>query len=184
MGRGTTTSPYTLGERKIKAFEMLLQGHTVGEVAEELVVSQDTASRYKKKFEEDLKEQAAANPNLLRNYLENTVRSLEELDMVRRRAWDRYEETQSDSIRAQMLNIALKAQSERSKLFGLFGVKQEYYIHVQQVHLVQQRLLQFMQRELCSEDRQKLERYLTNDLQDFLAQTDSLPIIDVEALTA
>lgn len=168
MGAGATASPYRLGERRRRAFELFLQGQTVSEVAEELRISLNTAIRYKKRYEGELAEQAAANPSLLRNHLENTVRALNELDLVRRKAWDSYEGSTSDQTRAQMLNIALKAQSERAKLFGLFGVKQEYFAHVQQVNLIQQRLLSFMARELCAEDRTKLELYITTELREFL----------------
>jgi len=156
MPAGRTASPYPLQQRKRLARDLFLQGYSVTEVADELTISVDTAIRYKQQYEAEIKEQARANPQLLTNVLENTVRTMEELDAIRREAWSQYHTTTHLQTRSNMLNIALKAQSERAKLFGLFGVKPEYMMHVQRVQLVQQKLLDFMQRELCPSCRQRL----------------------------
>lgn len=166
MPRGSTASPYTLQERKRRANEMFLQGRSKSEVAEALDISDDTAYRYYAAYEEQIQAEAAANPRLLLNYLENTIRALQENELVRSRAWERYEESTSDTIKAQMLNIALKAQSERSKLFGLLGVKQEYFAHVQRIQALQSRMIDFMRTELCDADRLKLERMLEGFVTD------------------
>ena len=160
MPRGRTNSQYPLAERKKRAFELFLQGRSKLDVAEEIGVSEDTAHRYHAQYEEQIREEAEANPRLLLNYLENTIRALQENELIRSRAWERYEGSTSDTIKAQMLNIALKAQSERAKLFGLLGVKQEFFAHVQRVQHLQTRLIEFMRTELCDADRIKLERLL------------------------
>jgi predicted transcriptional regulator len=175
MPAGRTSSPYPLQQRKRLARDLFLQGYSVTEVADELTISVDTAIRYKQQYEAEIKEQARANPQLLTNVLENTIRAMEELDAIRREAWNKYHSTSHVQTQSNMLNIALKAQSERAKLFGLFGVKPEYMMHVQRVQLLQQKLLEFMARELCQSDRRKLEDYLTGELRAFL-QTDVLEI--------
>jgi hypothetical protein len=154
------------------AFEMFLKGRTVTEVADAVGVAPDTASRYKAEYEQRWQEYARANPSFLRDILANTIRSLEELDTVRRSAWDRYENTVSDSIRAQMLNTVLKAQEQRAKLLGVLGVKAEFLALVNNVQIVQNKLLDFMSRELCAADRAKLERFMLTELREYLDVAD------------
>jgi transposase-like protein len=175
MPAGRTASPYPLQQRKRLARDLFLQGYSVSEVADELTISVDTAIRYKQQYEAEIKEQARANPQLLTNVLENTVRAMEELDAIRREAWAKYHTTSHVQTQSNMLNIALKAQSERAKLFGLFGVRPEFMMHVQRVQMLQQKLLEFMQREMCTADKQKLESYLTGELRQFL-QADVLEL--------
>lgn len=177
---GRTRSGATLSQRRREAFEMYTKGYSPGEVAEELSVSYNTACRYRDKYEDRIREQAVANPNLLNEYLNNTVRALEELDMIRRRAWDRYDMAATDQQRATFLNIALKAQSDRAKLFNLFGVKQDYFMHVQNVHNFQQKIYSFMSKELCPNCRTKLENYITGELTEYVGK--EMPLIEAKVL--
>jgi hypothetical protein len=120
-------------------------------------------------YEERIDSQAAANPHLLRQVLPNTIKSLEELDKVRAFAWKRASETESDTIRAQMMNVILKAQDQRSKLFGLMGVKQEALAYTMQIQKQQERLIEYMQRELCPADRLRLEEFIVSEFASDLA---------------
>jgi hypothetical protein len=168
-GGGGTKSPLRLGARRQKAFEMFVEGASNVEVARALQISPDTAGRYKKLYDEKINEQAASNPHLLREVLPNTIRSLQELDKVRAYAWSRANETQSDTIRAQMLNVILKAQDQRAKLFGLMGVKQEALAYTMQVQKQQEALIEYMRRELCVADRAKLDDFIVSTFADDLA---------------
>ena len=201
MPRGRTVSPLSLQQRKARARQRFIQGYSNDDIAAELGIHPTTVGIYRHEYEADLAEQAKANPQLLRDVLANTVRALAELDEVRRRAWEEYEASRTrhhlhcpecdhefDSIvaggaqtRNQLLNTITKAQDQRAKLLGLFGVKQEFFLHVQSVRVVQEHLLAFMAQHLCSEDKQKLEHLLTGELAQYMGSP-TLPILELEAV--
>lgn len=179
MPRGRTRSRYRLSDRREIAYEKFMKGATVQDVSQDLNVSWDTAKRYKLEYEERIRSQAQANPSMLIEVINNTIRALEENDLIRKRAWTEYEEAGKDvaiecpncehemvlparpsSVRNSFLKTVLAAQEQRAKLYGLFGVKAEFYGQVQKIKALQDRLLAFMRRELCAEDRSKLERLL------------------------
>lgn len=172
--RGSSDSPYSLGERRERAFKMYSRGRTNKDVMEDLQVSEDTAGRYRQLYETNIRRIAAANPGLLRDVLQNTIQQLGELDQVRTEAWTNYESAATGSLKASYLSLIAKVQDQRAKLYGLFGVKHEYFVMVQQVHEVQVRLIQFMRRELCADDRRKLESFMTNDLAGYIDDTQIL----------
>lgn len=161
---GRSNSSLSLGQRRRKAYSLFSRGDTVTDVARKLHVSISTASGYHQKYEDQLELQARQNPHLLRDVIKNTFRTLEELDSVRRQLWKRYYRAQSDGMRAQFLNLLLKAQDQRGRLLGLFGVKAEYMALVHSVSLLQTALLEFMQEELCPDDREKLEQFILEKL--------------------
>lgn len=197
--RGRSNSPYRLGERREKAFDRFAKGWTIKEVAEYLNVHVKTASRYKQEYEDRIEEIARANPGMLSEVLQNTIRALEELDTVRATAWREYEAKDtvdceecgaalsihrvSPQTRNQFLKTVLTAQEQRHKIYGLFGVKQEFFLMVQQVKQLQDALLEFMQRELCQADREKLDRFLANALGAGTAsQLAALPVVSAELI--
>lgn len=182
MPRGSTSSPYSLAERRDVAARMFSRGYSNAEVSRELRVHVDTVGRYRREYEADLVTQARNNPQMLTDVLLNTMRALDELDQVRQEAWQQYEQATNEegeprhNIRQQYLKTILQSQEQRSKLFGLFGVKSEFFAHVQNVRAVQSKLIEFMQENLCAEDRAKLERFLTSDdVQTFMQQSQQLP---------
>jgi hypothetical protein len=183
-------SPYTRTVRMEKAFTFYRRGFKVADVARELNVHRDTAAAYKRLYDERVATEAAQNPELLTDVLKNTYRSLEELDDVRQEVWrnlrDRerreliecehcgeeqehvFKEPISDQARASYLNTLLKAHDQRTKLFGLMGVKQEVFAVFQQVDAVQRAMLEWMVRELCAEDRAKLATFLEVSFPEYL----------------
>lgn len=176
-----SNSDLTLSERRERAFQLYLKGYTVADVARDLEVAPNTASRYKSEYEEELEQQTKSNPALLQDVLKNTFRSLEELDQLRKEAWQRYERATTDGTRTKYMRIILASQDQRAKLFGLMGVKQQYMVFVNNVHAVQQKLMQFMREELCDRDRRKLEAYMTEELSEFMGEGQ---VIDAEAIEA
>lgn len=197
MARGKTSSDLSLSERREEAFVCFNKGWTNADVARHLSVSPDTAGRYRALWEETLQREAQTNPSLLRDVLENTIKALSELDLVRKAAWEMHDEVgvhakecpECETVvtfitsgradqRAQALRILVSAQEQRGKLFNLFGVKAEYMQHVQQVQRMQNLLIDFMQRELCPEDRRKLELLLAAELGEV---PESLPAIPAES---
>lgn len=175
-----TNSEHSLSERKEIARSLFIRGYTNADVARELGVHPDTVARYRADYEEEVESQAADNPHLLHDVLLNTVRSLAELEELRRETWDQYEDASSQQYRNQLLNTLVKIQDQRAKLFGLFGVKAEFFAHVQNLRILHQKLIAFMERELCAADKVKLERFLTQgELADIIRQ--DLPVLDVEA---
>lgn len=158
-----------IGQRKEVAFELFKKGYTNAETAREIGIHPDTVTRYRRAYEERLAEEVSANPHLLRDVLGNTLRSLEELDRVRAAAWKDYQEATSATAKKGFLDLAIKAQSERAKLFGLMGVKQDTLVYINGVKEVQDKLMDFMTKELCPADRAKLEKYLQDTWADQLA---------------
>lgn len=157
-----------IGQRRETAGQFFSKGYTNAEVAREMGIHPDTVTRYRRWYDDKLAEQVRANPHMLRDVLGNTLRSLEELDRVRAEAWKNYEATQLPSIKKDFLKISLAAQSERAKLFGLMGVKQDTMIYINGIKELQDKLLDFMQKELCPADRTKLEEYLQETFADQL----------------
>lgn len=169
-----------LQERREEARALFLKGLTVAEVARKLGVTWDTANRYHELYEEWVEEEAGANPQLLSDVLKNTVQMIAELDQVRAAAWRQYHTAESKQTKLQALNTVRACQQDKAKLFGLFGVKQDFYVLVQNVKVVQDRLLDFLTRELCEEDRAKLEHFLQSpELQQYMGTNRDLPIIEL-----
>lgn len=163
-----------------------MKGWTNADVARDLAVHPDTVARYRDEYEKRIDTIAKNNPGMLLEVIQNTVRAIEELDIVRMTAWREYEAKEhveceacgnevpvakvGPQTRNTFLKTVLAAQEQRHKLFGLFGVKQEFFMQVQQIRELQNKLLDFMQRELCAADREKLAAYLqgvdTSQFQD------------------
>lgn len=195
-----TKSPMTITERRLKAYELFAQGYTVAEVARKVRVHRDTAASYKKRYEAELKDEAAANPHLLTDVLTSTYRSLNELDLVRKTVWtamkDRkvpvevtceecgHEQSKqlvmpiSDQAKIGYSNTLLKAHDQRAKLFGLMGVKQEIFAVLQQVDQVQRAMLEWMSTNLCLDDREKLALWLERTFPQYM------PAAPMPAITA
>lgn len=170
MPRGSTRSALTLSERREEASALYLKGFTPSEVAKKLHVTWDTAKSYKAWHEDRISQQAKENPQLLADVLKNTVEMLAELDQVRAAAWRTFHTAESRQIKLQALNTIRQAQQDKAKLFGLFGVKQDFYTLVVNVKTVQDRILEFLARELCESDRRKLETFLTSpELQQYMS---------------
>jgi hypothetical protein len=178
MAKGRTNSPYSLSARRIKAVELFVRGYTVTEVATELRVSVETASRYRTKYQEDIKSQAVANPTLLKDVLANTIATLGEIDQVRQEAWRNYENAKSEQLKAQFLNTVLKAQEQRAKLFGLFGVKAELLHQMTLIREQQEKLVEFMSEHLCSADRERLETFILDEFKEELRNLPETELVD------
>jgi transposase-like protein len=177
MARGRTASSLRLGARRARANDLFIKGYSNAEVARDIGVGADTVARYRKSYDESIGEQARANPAMLRDVIANTMRALQELEKVRESAWSDYERATSPAIKAQFLNVVLKAQDQRAKLFGLFGVKAEYFLHVAQVRDQQDKLITFMTSHLCPADRIKLEEFL---VMEFAGELSDMPTADID----
>lgn len=183
------------------AFDLFARGFSDDQVAERIVVTPGTANGYRREYEGELQQQLRDNPALLRNVLENTVRQLNELDQARRALWQEYDEAThllqhtceacgheqevgqvaTHSVRNQILAQITRSQELRAKLLGLFGVKQEFLLHVQSVRVMQEAMIAFMRESLCAEDKVKLERMLTEELGQHVEATNNLPALEVHS---
>jgi hypothetical protein len=163
-----------IGQRKEVAFELFKKGYTNAEVAREVKIHPDTAKRYRDAYEAQLAAEVASNPGMLRDVLGNTLRSLEELDRARAAAWKDYQESTSSTAKKGFLDLVIKAQGERAKLFGLMGVKQDTLVYINGVKEMQDRLMDFLQRELCAADRTKIEKFLVETYADQLVGVETV----------
>lgn len=167
-----------LSQRRERAFQLFARGYTDVDVRKDLGVAKDTVAGYRRQYEANISAQATANSELLSQVIGNTMRSLQELDMIRADAWQHMESRTvrtritcphceeefihklvyevSDQTRAQYHNVLLKAQGERTKLFGLIGVKQEMMARYESINALSQLILAFMVEELCNADRLKV----------------------------
>jgi DNA-binding CsgD family transcriptional regulator len=205
MAKGRTKSKLTLSQRRERSFELFARGYTNKDVASVIGVSEETAGSYRRLYNERLHAQAASNPGFLRDVLTNTMRALEELDQIRADAWKHLENRTikelvecpdcgaehkvkfsfpvSDQSRAQYHNVLLKAQDQRSKLFGVLGVKQEFFIAIMQVKVVQDKLLEWMAQNLCADDREALANFMQTELSEYMGgPAQAFDVIDVPAL--
>lgn len=193
-------SPYTRSERREKAFDLFRKGYGPTDVGRKLKVSKNTALALKRRYEEAIKDEVRQRPDMMSDVLGNTLRSLEELDLVRKDAWRRLEGRSdhecpecgtllacSHSLpiqsATQLHGVILKAQEQRVKLFGLMGVKAEYFSHVSMVQAIQLRIIEFLQNELCEADRMKFTAWMDNALPEITERAESsseLPIIEAD----
>lgn len=203
--KGKSKSKLGLSQRRERAFELFARGYTNTDVARDLTVHMDTVARYRGLYEERIHAQAAANPNFLKDVVNNTMRSLEELDRIRADAWKHLEprttkvvhecpecETTwtekekvevSDQTRAQYHNVLLKAQDQRSKLFGVLGVKQEVFVAIMQVKIVQDKVLEWMAENLEGDLRDALATFLVEELGEYVnPATTPFGVIDTTAV--
>lgn len=184
MPRGRTASTLSLSLRRERAYELMVRGFNNTDIAKDLQVTPDTVGRYRADYESDLAEQSARNPRLLTNVLENTNRTLVELDEVRKSAWKLYETTDRESTKLQALRTLTSANQQRAALFGLIGMKQEYLIHVQNIQNMQNALLEWMRSNLCQEDRDALERFISAELQQYMGSVEQPTVVEATALPA
>lgn len=197
--RGKSSSPLNRSERLQRAYELFAKGFSTADVARRLKVHPDTAATYRVKYEERIQNQVAEHPDLLSDVLGNTLRILEEVDLIKKDAWKQLskkrihycdecgdpcgcEEGPPHSAVTGYHNTLLKAQDQRMKVLGLLGVKQEYFIRVQEIEALQRKLLDFMASNLCMADRERLEGFLGSEL-PALMEKSSIPIIDLDALS-
>lgn len=195
-------SKLKLSQRREKAFSFFARGYTNTDVAAELKVHPDTVAGYRKLYEENLHAQAAANPGFLKDVLTNTIRNLAELDHIKAEAWKHMEPRKtkttvecphceenfsvtetievSDQTRVQYLNVALKAQDQRSKLFGVLGIKQEVFAAVMQVSIVQQKLMEWMMEHLDNITRDELATFMEKELGEYLGNN---PLAAIDSLS-
>lgn len=182
MTRGKTTSKYTLQKRRRIAFTMFTRGHTDHDVAVKLGVALGTAQRYRRAWKDQLEEEARNNPNLLKDVLQNTLQMLAELDDLRAKAHTIINDKRtSPQVRTQQMNLILRVTEQRSRLLGLLGVKHDYFVMINNIVVVQTALLEFMRRELCSEDRTKLEQLITGELAPYIEDTPGLGSAVIES---
>lgn len=208
MPRGRTKSKMTLKQRREQAFSMFAKGFSDSEIAKKLRVTRQTINNYRRKYEEAIQDEAISNPRLMQDALGNTIRSLHELDQIRENAWkeledrklerrvkcpncdhrfhERFRDPVADHTRVQYLNTLLKAQDQRAKLFGVLGVKQEVFVLVAQVKYVQDKILEFLTRSLCLDDRRKLEEFLTTnpEISEYMSTYGEQSLDDVLELEA
>lgn len=191
-----TSSSLALDQRRELAYDSFSKGLSTSDVAELVEVTYDTAARYKKEWKDSIATEARENPAMLGQVIENTIQALHENDLVRKHAWADYAVASEgrvaecpecemeivipsapNSVKNQFLKTILTAQEQRSKLYGLFGVKAEFFAMVQQVRTLQEKLLEFMRRSLCADCRRKMVEFMREE-----GATPDVPSIPAEML--
>lgn len=198
MARGKSRSKHSRSERIEIASEYFRRGYGPTEVARKLKISRNTAARYKEIYEERLEARAAKNAHQFNNHPLNAQRMLDELEEARRLAFDEFKKADRKAmvtcehceeemiiavpdpdVKAKFLALILRAQQDRSKLFGALGVKADVLAAISAVKFVQEQMLKWMTDNLCVADREKLMAFLMSpEMAPYMGKQDSLPIID------
>jgi hypothetical protein len=160
MAKGKTASALSLTERREAAGALIRKGFTNAEIARKLRVSPDTAAGYRKWNEERHKQEIADNPHFMNEVLSNTLRNLREIDEVRKEAWKQYHTAEVKQVKLQALNTVRACQQDRARIYGLLGVDQATSAMYANIKFVQDRILEFLNQELCDVDRERLRRML------------------------
>ncbi len=191
MAKGSTKSKLSLKERRERAFDLIGRGYKDVDIAADIGVSRQTAASYRRTYEDDLVRRAAEQPDVVGNAVANIFRLLAELDDVRTMAHKKlarrkkkvsitcdsclhemeftYQEPPNDQATVQYQNVLLKAADQRAKVLGLMGVKQEVFVEIQNVNIVQQRLIGWLQTYLPQEWRVKLADFMESELSEYIA---------------
>lgn len=191
MAKGKTRSKLTLSERRERAVELIGRGYTDTDVARDLRVSRATAANYRRIYEDSIQQRVREAPDTLRDVLGNTFRQLHELDDIRKMTWEKlrrrkatievvcddcgtiteytYQEPPTDQATVQYQNVLLKAAESRSKLLGLLGVKQEVFIEIQNVNIVQTKIMAWLQSNLDHASKEKLAVFIEDELSQYIA---------------
>jgi len=158
-------------QRKEQAGIYFRRGWTNAEVARSLGVTPETVKRYKDEYDEQIRNEAATNPGLMRDVIKNAVEALRAIDDLRAEAWNSaMAEGVLPAVKATFLGIALKAERQRADILGLLGVKSDTTALYARIKSQQERLIDFMSNHLCEDDRRMLESFLVesfaSDLED------------------
>lgn len=192
MPRGVNRSGLNRTQRLERAFAYFDKGYGNADVTRILKISRETTRKYRRLYEEDIQTRVSENPRMLTDVLGNTIRVIGEIDLVRKDAWARLDDDKrkrshrcpecgchhrlAANEATAFQKVILDAADKRMRLFGLLGVKQEYFIHVQRIQLLQTKIIQFLETELCDEDRRKFEQFLQREV---MSSTDDA--MEVEA---
>jgi hypothetical protein len=161
---GRTGSPYSLGERKQKAFRRFNRGQGPSDVYKKLGVSYDTACRYYREWKKHAGEAARQDPDFLRDILGNTWQAIAQIDEVRRVAWAQISKKGTNpQTKQSLLNTILKAEEQRNKILSVLGIRQEVFVYLQNFQKFQQLLIGFLKKELCDVDKEKLIEFLQSE---------------------
>lgn len=205
MTRGRNGSGLSRSQRIEQAYKFFARGYSNADVARELRIHADTATSYRRLYEEGLAKQAASNPHIFSEVLVNTNRALIELDQVRTNAWEQIQgkrkapfecencgETSeielpiSDQSRVQYQNVILKAQHERALLYQLLTSRTEVLIKHEHTKIVQEKIIGWLKDNLSITDREKLAIFIETELTQYMGElpagqpNDANDIVDAE----
>ena len=188
--KGKTKSTMSLSERRLRAFELFGKGFNVVDVAKDIGVSRNTAQSYKKRWKEEVKAAALADPASVRDVLTNTAMMLDEVNQVRAVAWNalhrteghidiecdacenvmryRYRFPPGDTATVGYLNLLTKTAEQRAKLLGLMGVDQRLFNEVMAVNHVQRRMLEWLTENLDASTRGLLADFIDTELAEYV----------------
>lgn len=190
-------------ERLQRCFDFFDQGLSNAEVCRRMKLAPNTATKWRRLWAERNRDDLVENQSLLQQVLSNTLQMLRENEQIRRAAWQEYHAgieihqahcDECDALveftignpvtRNSSLNTLMKSQEHRAKLLGVLGIKQEFFGMVSAVQAVQEKLLEFLARELCPADRAKLDSYFDSpEMQPYMVQAQSIPVATLQALT-
>lgn len=111
-------------EKLEKVAALHLKGYNYAQIGRELNVTPAHAKHLVEEYKEFVKERAQENPDLLERLLENTLETLETVDMISKEAWETYEQAK-DFEMIQQRNASLKnlmdITDRKAKLLNLMG---------------------------------------------------------------
>src|ERR1051325_10873125 len=106
-----------------------MKGSTKADIAEKMSLSQSQVSNYIKQWEEFVEEEAEKNPDVLDNYLENTIKFEQEIKLLTQEAWnviELAEENGAMGTKIQALKLAKELTEMKARLFQLLSPRMEH----------------------------------------------------------
>lgn len=109
-----------------KASSYFLKGWNHAEIARELDIPIVKAKHLIKEYKEFIQQRAQDDPDFLDRLAENTLELLDEVDQLKREAWEVYELAKDNQVMSQMapaLKLAGEFTDKRAKLLQLMGAR-------------------------------------------------------------
>lgn len=108
--------------------QLSLQGHSAADIARQKGISAGTVRKYLQDWEDYIKTKAVENPEMFDKVLENSLRFIENYDLMLKNAWEVHDESRDAGVpatRLSALKIIQEITAQKARFFQLLGPRQE-----------------------------------------------------------
>ena len=175
-------------EKIQRAAELHLKGWTDNAIGRDLGISSQTVRAYIEEWEDWIEQKIVKNPDILEQYLENTLKFDEAFAMLEKEAWSVVEEAKEAGVaaaRIQALKLAESVTEKRAKLHQLLGPRANnaYMEDLKKAQRVNEILSGILRDEIA--DCPRCKARVWDRLQDvFMGGKEPEPVYEVEVVPA
>lgn len=111
-----------------KAAELYMQGQKITNIAKTLGRDEKTIRNYLDEYEKSIRDRATADPEVLDRRLENSLRFLDNYDLLIMKAWDVHNKAEEADVASTQLSAIKQIDelvSKKARLMNLLGQNQE-----------------------------------------------------------